>query len=56
VERYDDPWYDSRTDYHPDLGPGLMDQPPDALGLSAEDEIDADEFARAWSAATGADE
>jgi hypothetical protein len=52
VERYGDRWYDSRTDYHADLGPGLTDQSPDVLGLSVKDEINADEFERAWSAAT----
>lgn len=54
VERHGDRWYDSRTDYHPDLGPGLTDQPPQSLGLSTEDEIDAHEFERAWSAAARA--
>ena len=52
VERYSERWYDSRTDYHSELGPGLVDQPPSALGLGPDDEIDASEFERAWAIAT----
>ncbi len=54
VERYGARWYDSRSEYHADLGPGLADQPPHVLGLGVKDEIDADEFEEAWSAATNA--
>jgi hypothetical protein len=50
VERYGERWYDSRTDYHPELGPGLVDQPPHVLGLTEENEIDEAEFEEAWRA------
>jgi hypothetical protein len=54
VERYGVRWYDSRSGYHADLGPGLTDQPPEVLGLGRGDEIDAREFEEAWAAATRA--
>jgi hypothetical protein len=53
VERYGDHWYDSRSEYHADLGPGLVDQPPDVRGLGANDEIAAAEFEEAWGTSTG---
>jgi hypothetical protein len=49
VERYGDDWFDSRAEYHAELGPGLVDQPPHVLGLGVDDEITAEEFERAWS-------
>ena len=53
VERYGDRWFDSRTEYHDELGPGLTDQTPSGLGLGAEDVINRAEFEAAWSAAVG---
>src|SRR6266849_6422257 len=55
VERYGERWYDSRTDYHPGLGPGLTDQPPEVLGLTKDDEIVKAEFEEAWDAAATKD-
>jgi hypothetical protein len=53
VERYGDAWFSSREDYHPELGPGLVDQPLSVLELGAEHEIDREEFQRAWEASAG---
>jgi hypothetical protein len=54
VERYGDRWFDSRREYHDELGPGLVDQPPLAVGLSPDDEISAQKFEAAWAASTQA--
>jgi hypothetical protein len=54
VELYDGRWFDSRTAYHEELGPGLVDQPRAAVGLTVDDEISADEFEAAWSASVRA--
>jgi hypothetical protein len=48
VEIYGDRWFDSRTEYHPEIGPGLVDQPLSEIGLADEDEIPAEEFERVW--------
>jgi hypothetical protein len=48
VERYEDRWFSSRTEYHDEIGPGLVDQPLSTLELSTEHEIDAEEFEQAW--------
>ena len=53
VERYGDDWFDSRSEYHAELGPGLVGQPPDVLGLRTDDEIDAAEFEQAWATSVG---
>lgn len=49
VERYGDHWFDSRTPYHPEIGPGLLDQPLTELELGESDEISAEEFEHAWN-------
>jgi hypothetical protein len=51
VEIYGDRWFDSRTPYHPDLGPGLSDQPLSEHGMLPEHEISAAEFERVWQEA-----
>jgi hypothetical protein len=51
VERYGDRWFSSRSEYHPELGPGLVDQPLSVLELSPEHEIGAEEFESAWKEA-----
>jgi hypothetical protein len=48
VEIYGGRWYSSLEDYHPDLGPGLADQPLSTMGLGSEDEISASEFEQVW--------
>jgi hypothetical protein len=48
VERYGDRWFSSRSEYHDELGPGLVDQPLAELDLRAEHEVSPDEFERAW--------
>jgi len=48
VERYGERWFDSRTEYHPEIGPGLVDQPLSALGLGPADEITEEQFEEAW--------
>jgi hypothetical protein len=50
VERYGDRWFSSRSDHHPEIGPGLVDQPLSVLELGSEDEIGAEEFEWAWEA------
>lgn len=51
VEIYGDRWFDSRTDYHPEIGPGLVDQPFTDLGITDDEEISAEEFERVWQEA-----
>ena len=41
-------WYCSLDAYHPGRGIGLADQPFSDSGLSAEDEICAEEFESVW--------
>ena len=48
VERYGDRWFSSREEHHPELGPGLVDQPLSELDLGSEHEISAEEFEEAW--------
>lgn len=56
VERYGDRWFSSRHEYHPEIGPGLVDQPLSVLDLGAEQEITAEEFEAAWREAGEASE
>jgi hypothetical protein len=51
VEVYGDRWFCSLDAYHPELGPGLIDQPLAQLGMGAEHELSADEFERVWAKA-----
>ena len=53
IEVYGGRWYcsDSPED-DPELGPGLVDQPPDVLELTDEHEISAEEFERLWRVAS----
>lgn len=48
AERYGKRWFTSRKDYHPGLGPGLVDLPLSELELDPADEITAEEFEAAW--------
>lgn len=53
AECYNGKWYrasDAAT-YHPELGPGLTDQPPAELLESGGHEIGSEEFEEAWRAA-----
>jgi hypothetical protein len=55
AECYDGKWYrasDPET-YHPELGPGLTDQPSTELLASGGHEIGNKEFEDAWRAAAG---
>jgi hypothetical protein len=51
VEVYNDRCFCSNRDYHPEIGPGLMDQPLSSLGLQSEHEISQEEFEKIWSKA-----
>jgi hypothetical protein len=51
VEIYGDRWFDSRTSYYPDVGPGLCDQPLSELGMLDEEEITDKEFEQVWEKA-----
>lgn len=48
VEVYGDRWFDSRTPFHTEVGPGLIDQPLDVLDMRDEHEITAEEFETTW--------
>lgn len=51
VEIYGDRWFDSRTAFHDEIGPGLCDQPLSEMGMLDEEEITAEEFERIWAEA-----
>jgi hypothetical protein len=51
VEIYGGRWFSSLEDYHPDLGPGLSDQPLSRMGLESEKEVCKDEFEKTWAEA-----
>jgi len=51
VEIYGEQWFDSRTAHHPEIGPGLVDQPLFDLGMLEEEEISAEEFETVWQEA-----
>ena len=51
VEIYGDRWFDSRTSYHPEIGPGLVDQPLFELGMLDDEEISSEEFEQMWQEA-----
>lgn len=48
VEKYADRWFSSRAEYHPEIGPGLVDQPLSALELTPDLAISAQEFEQVW--------
>lgn len=48
VEQYGNGWFSSRSEYHAEIGPGLIDQPLSALDLRMESEISAEQFEAAW--------
>ncbi|MGB8343358.1 MAG: hypothetical protein WCD86_00660 [Ktedonobacteraceae bacterium] len=48
VEIYGDRWFCSTVAYHPEIGPGLSDQPLSVLGLTPADEITQHEFEVIW--------
>lgn len=50
VERYGGRWFDSQTEYHAELGPGLVDQALSELAFNPEQEISAAEFEESWGA------
>ncbi len=51
VEVYGDRWFCSLQGYHPELGPGLVDQPLSVLELRPQHEISEAEFEEAWQEA-----
>lgn len=53
IEIYGDHWYhsDSPSNYHADLGIGLVDRPLSELELTEEEQISAEEFEGMWSEA-----
>jgi hypothetical protein len=55
VERYGLRWFSSRQTYHPELGPGLVDQPLAELGLTPDLEVSAAEFDWAWNETAAAE-
>lgn len=48
VEIYGDRWFNSTIAYHPEIGPGLGDQPLSELELAPTDEITPQEFESVW--------
>jgi hypothetical protein len=51
VEVYGDRWFDSTREYHPELGPALVDPPLSVLDLKPEQGITAQEFEEIWKKA-----
>lgn len=51
IERYGTRWFCSNKEYHPEIGPGLADQPLSASDLESEDEISKEEFEAVWEEA-----
>ena len=51
VEIYGEQWFCSLQDYHPELGPGLVDQPFSVLELQPEHEVSEAEFLAVWQEA-----
>jgi len=51
VEKYQERWFCSTQDYHPEIGPGLIDQPLSQLDFEPEHEISEGEFEQAWEEA-----
>jgi hypothetical protein len=44
IERYNNRWFCSKKEYHPEIGPTLADQPLSELELKPKDEIASEEF------------
>jgi hypothetical protein len=51
VEKYNDRWFCSNKEYHPEIGPTLADQPLSEMEFKPEYEISSEEFEGVWEEA-----